>query len=108
MTIDATQRKQMTAGMVLAATYKKEEHRAEVVTGEDGRLRYRLTDGTEYTSPSAAGSAVMGGVACNGWRFWRVAGAATQAPGDEPSKSDPPPKVLTAAKRKPKGATAAA
>src|SRR3546814_4511280 len=85
MTIDATQRKTMAAGMVLVATYKKEEHRAEVVAGEDEKLRYRLADGTAYRSPSAAGSAVMGGVACHGWRFWRVAGAATPSPGDAPS-----------------------
>ncbi|MGD0205280.1 MAG: hypothetical protein ABSB57_02400, partial [Dehalococcoidia bacterium] len=41
---------------------------------EKGGLRYRLEDGREFKSLSSAGSAVMGGVACNGWRFWSVAG----------------------------------
>jgi hypothetical protein len=45
-----------------------------VVAGEKGKVVYRLKGGREFTSPSAAGSAVMGGVACNGWRFWTVEG----------------------------------
>ena len=73
MAIDATQRKAMAAGMTLTAKYKKAEHTAEVVAGEDDKLVYRLADGREFKSPSAAGSAVMGGVACNGWRFWSLA-----------------------------------
>jgi hypothetical protein len=39
---------------------------AEVVKTDDG-IRYRLDDGRKFKSPSAAGSAVMGGKACNGW-----------------------------------------
>jgi hypothetical protein len=50
------------------------EYRCDVLAGEEGRARYRLTDGREFRTPSGAGSAVMGGVACNGWRFWNVAG----------------------------------
>ncbi|MDZ4278007.1 MAG: hypothetical protein U1B78_02590 [Dehalococcoidia bacterium] len=61
-------------GTVLVARYKKADHRCEVVASEEGKVLYRLKDGREFTSPSAAGSAVMGGVACNGWRFWTVAG----------------------------------
>ena len=64
-------------GTVLVAVYpsrgpKRKEHRCEVVAGEEGRVGYRLKDGREFTSPSAAASAVMGGTACNGWRFWTV------------------------------------
>jgi hypothetical protein len=66
--------RELTAGTRLVARYKKEEYTATVVEGEEGGLRYRLEDGREFKSPSAAGSAVMGGVACNGWRFWSVAG----------------------------------
>ena len=44
------------------------------VIGEDGALRFRLEDGREFTSLSSAGKAVMGGVSCNGWRFWSIAG----------------------------------
>ena len=71
--INATQRKQITAGMTLVAKYKGEQYECSVVESED-RLMYRLTDGREFKSPSAAGSAVMGGIACNGWRFWSLAG----------------------------------
>jgi hypothetical protein len=63
----------LTVGTRLVARYRKEEYWATVVEGEKGGLRYRLEDGREFKSLSAAGSAVMGGVACNGWRFWSVA-----------------------------------
>jgi len=65
--------RELTAGTRLVARYKKEEHWATVVEGEKGGLRYRLEDGREFKSLSSAGSAVTGGVACNGWRFWSVA-----------------------------------
>ncbi len=51
------------------ARYRHEEHTAEVVAGEEGKVRFRLADGREFKSPSAAASAVMGGQAANGWRF---------------------------------------
>lgn len=73
MAIDGGLRAEMQAGVQLLARYKGQEHTAEVVAAEDGKVRYRLADGREFKSPSAAGSAVMGGVACNGWRFWSVA-----------------------------------
>jgi hypothetical protein len=60
-------------GTTLVARYKGQEHSAEVVKTEDG-IRYRLGDGREFKSPSSAGSAVMGGNACNGWRFWSLVG----------------------------------
>ena len=62
-------------GTILVARYKKQDHRCTVVEGEDGKLIYRVHGGKDHTSPSSAGSAVMGGVACNGWRFWSVEGA---------------------------------
>ncbi|HET7738334.1 MAG TPA: hypothetical protein VFK32_07155 [Tepidiformaceae bacterium] len=46
----------------------------EVVPAVSACLRVRLADGTFYSSLSAAGSAVMDGVACNGWRFWSIDG----------------------------------
>jgi hypothetical protein len=81
--------RELTAGTRLVARYKKREYTATVVEGEGGGLRYRLDDGREFKSPSAAGSAVMGGVACNGWRFWSVAGEAEPAP---PKKQRKPAK----------------
>ena len=89
----ALENRNLEAGTRLVARYKKEEHTATVVEGEGGGLRYRLEDGREFKSPSAAGSAVMGGVACNGWRFWSVAGEAQPAP---------PKKQRKAAKREAK------
>lgn len=62
-------------GTRLFAKYKGEEHTAEVIAGKEGHSRYRLADGWVFRSPSSAGKAVMGGKACNGWRFWTVAGA---------------------------------
>ena len=83
----ALENRNLEAGTRLVARYKKEEHTATVVEGEGGGLRYRLEDGREFKSPSAAGSAVMGGVACNGWRFWSVAGEAETAPPKKQRKS---------------------
>ncbi len=70
----ALENRKLEVGTKLVARYKKEEHRAEVVAGEGDKTLIRLADGREFTSVSAAGSAVMGGVACNGWRFWSLEG----------------------------------
>jgi hypothetical protein len=82
-------------GTVLTARYKKQDRTCEVVQTDDG-LRYKLDDGTEHRSPSSAGKAAMGGVACNGWRFWSIAG--TETPKREPKakkepKTKPEPKA---------------
>jgi hypothetical protein len=58
-------------GTRLVARYHKQDYTCEVVEVEEGRLRYRLEDGREFKSPSAAGTAITGG-ACNGWAFWKV------------------------------------
>jgi hypothetical protein len=85
-------------GTVLVARYKKAQHRCEVVAGEDGKVLYRIKGGKEYGSPSAAGSAVMGGTACNGWRFWTPEG-------QEPArKAASAPKSAKKAAAKPKAA----
>lgn len=79
-------------GTVLVARYKKQDRTCEVVQTEDG-LRYRLDDGTEHKSPSSAGKAAMGGVACNGWRFWSLQGS------EKPQRATKP---KAATKRAPK------
>jgi hypothetical protein len=84
----------LTAGTRLVARYKKEEHTATVVEGEEGGLRYRLEDGREFKSPSAAGSAVTGGVACNGWRFWSLAESG-KAPSLKAERKPAKPEVKT-------------
>ena len=77
-------------GTVLSARYKKEDRTCEVVETADG-LRYRLDDGTEHKSPSAAGKTVTG-IACNGWVFWSLAG--TEKPKCEPkTKAEKPAKT---------------
>ena len=77
-------------GTKLVARYKGQEYTAQVVeslhgegTKPDG-IRYVLPDGRQFKSPSAAGSAVMGGSACNGWRFWSLAG---EEPTEQPKKA---------------------
>ncbi len=62
----------LSIGTKLVGTYKKLTYRADVVGGEGDKLLYRLEDGREFKSPSAAGSALMDGKACNGWRFWSI------------------------------------
>jgi len=74
----------------LVATYRKQQYRAEVVAGEDGKPRYRLEDGREFKSPSAAGSAIMAGRPCNGWTFWSIAKEeAAPQPAAEQSEGKP-------------------
>ncbi len=69
-------------GTRLMATYRKEIYRAEVVAGEEGKVLYRMEDGREFKSPSAAGTAITS-KACNGWKFWSLdaAGESEEATG---------------------------
>ena len=67
----AIENRDLKAGTKLVAKYKKEEYRAEVIAGEEGKVKYRLTDGKEFKSPSSAGTAITG-KACNGWAFWSL------------------------------------
>jgi len=86
-------------GTVLVARYKKQGRTCEVVQTEEG-LRYRLDDGSEHKSPSSAGKAAMGGVACNGWRFWSLQGA--EKPRREPKAKVEKPAKKVPAKAAPK------
>jgi hypothetical protein len=62
-------------GTRLVADYKKTRYVCTVEQAEEGEgVVFALEDGKKFKSPSAAGSAVMGGTACNGWRFWRIEG----------------------------------
>ncbi len=99
MAIDATQRKAIAAGQTLTAKYKGTQYSVQVITGEGGKLLYRLGDGREFKSPSSAGSAVMGGSACNGWRFWSIddgaprsaaKSATKQSAAKQPAKTERP------------------
>jgi len=70
----AIENRNLPAGTRLVANYKKQAFACTVEAEADGKLAY-VVDGKRYKSPSSAGSAVMGGSACNGWRFWSVEGA---------------------------------
>lgn len=83
------------AGTKLVARFKGKDYEAEVVRTKDG-LRYRLAGGKEFKSPSSAGSAIMGGNACNGWRFWSLAGSEPSPLAKSVTKTQPRP-----AKKKP-------
>lgn len=79
-------------GVRLVATYKKAPAVCTVVDAGDGKIAFTL-DGSDkvFSSPSAAGSAVMGGVACNGWRFWSIEGAepSPKAPSTDSAEEKP-------------------
>src|SRR5690349_24311664 len=72
----AIENRDLTVGTRLAANYKKVRHICTVETDEEGRLAFVLEDGKRFKSPSSAASAVMGGSAANGWRFWSLEGEA--------------------------------
>ena len=58
-------------GTKLVGRYHKQSYSCEVVENAEGRLCYRLEDGREFKSPSAAGKAITGH-SCDGWVFWSV------------------------------------
>ena len=71
----AIENRNLEVGTRLVANYKKQTYVCTVEAGEgDEGVAFVLGDGKRFKSPSAAGSSVMGGVACNGWRFWTVEG----------------------------------
>jgi hypothetical protein len=98
----AIENRNLTVGTRLVASYKKRTYVCTVEAGEDGEgVVYALEGGKRFKSPSAAGSAVMGGKAVNGWRFWSLEGAATGI--DEPAVNDslaPAEKPAKATRRK--------
>jgi len=61
----------LTKGTKLTGRYHKQTYSCEVVENAEGKLMYRLEDGREFKSPSAAGMAITGH-ACDGWVFWSV------------------------------------
>ena len=74
-------------GTKLIARYKKEDYRAEVIAGEEGKVKYRLADGKEFKSLSSAGTAITT-KACNGWNFWSLETPAARKGNSEPAKED--------------------
>ena len=83
----AIENRDLEPGTKLIARYKKEEYRAEVVAGEEGKVKYRLADGREFKSASASGTAITG-KACNGWAFWSIESDSAPTEPPEPESSE--------------------
>jgi len=83
----AIEDRNLAVGTKLVARYKGHEYACVVTAGEGDKVRYKMECPDhpdlhlkEFKSPSSAGSAIMGGSACNGWRFWSVAGTEAAKP----------------------------
>ena len=71
----AIEDRNLTVGTRLVANYRKQAVACMVEKrDEGGGILFVLEDGKKFKSASSAASAVMGGKAVNGWRFWSVEG----------------------------------
>jgi hypothetical protein len=82
------------AGDELVARYKGQEYSVLVLGDEEVGLGFELDGPTIYRSLSKAGSAVMNGTACNGWRFWTRKGE------EKPAKAKAEPSSLPRPRRR--------
>src|SRR5208283_1813287 len=83
----------LTTGTHLTARYRKQIHSCEVADKE-GKLFFKLEDGREFKSLSAAGTAITGG-ACNGWAFWSLQAAHDAKPAEIPAQDASMPVIVT-------------
>ena len=94
----AIEDRNLTVGTRLVANYRKQAHACMVEKAEEGEgILFVLEDGRKFKSASAAASAVMGGKAVNGWRFWSVQDAEPQGKeggGEKPETQAAKPKRL--------------
>jgi hypothetical protein len=88
--------RELAAGMVFVARYKKVEHRVLVLGDKDAGFGFELDNDKIFKSLSSAGSAIMGGTACNGWRFFTPEGELPEAK----VPSEPTPTAKAAKTRK--------
>ncbi len=89
----------LTKGTKLTGRYHKQSYSCEVVENAEGKLMYRLQDGREFKSPSAAGMAITGH-ACDGWVFWSVQ-TGENLPAQDAEKLETPPAAMTEHKEEP-------
>ena len=76
----AIEDRNLTVGTRLVASYRKQAVACMVEKADEGGgILFVLEDDRKFKSPSSAASAVMGGKAVNGWRFWSVQGTKPQA-----------------------------
>ncbi len=104
----AIEDRNLPAGTRLEATYKKSRYVCTVEADEGGKLAFVLEDGKRYKSPSSAASAVMGGSAANGWRFWSPEGTAASTPPARPRTRANSGNSTTESARKPRSQSKAA
>ena len=72
----AIEDRNLTVGTRLVANYRRQAHACMVERAEEGDgILFILEDSRKFKSASSAASAVMGGKAVNGWRFWSIQGA---------------------------------
>ena len=93
----AIEDRNLTVGARLVASYRKQAHVCMVEKAEEGDgILFVLEDDRKFKSPSSAASAVMGGKAVNGWRFWSVQGTEPKAihGGEKPETQAAKPKRL--------------
>ena len=90
------------AGSKLIGKYHKQSYKCEVMEVE-GKLRFRLEDGREFKSTSAAGMAITGHP-CDGWVFWSVE-TASVAPATEVQQTETQPEPIVQATPSPETAT---
>ena len=84
----AIEDRSLTVGTRLVASYRKQVYVCMVERAEEGDgILFVLEDGRKFKSASAAASALMGGKAVNGWRFWSVQG--TKPQGKERGREKP-------------------
>lgn len=98
--------RKLAVGTKLVARYKSHDYECVVGQAENGSTTYDI-DGEHFKSPSRAGTHVMGGIACNGWRFWSVKGSLEDwpraaKPAKPKAKKAPAKKAKRAAKPKAK------
>ena len=77
----------LSVGARLVASYKKQAYVCRVEQEGEG-IAFVLEDGRRFKSTSAAGSAVMGGKAVNGWRFWSLESEAASGQRDAPAQGE--------------------
>ncbi len=67
----AIEDRNLTVETRLVASYRKQAHVCMVEKADEGGgFLFVLENGKKFKSASSAASAVMGGKAVNGWRFW--------------------------------------
>ena len=99
------QDRNLNVGMTLIGRYHKQEHHCQVIAGEGNKIKYKLEDGREFKSPSAAAMSITGHAA-DGWHFWTVVTAEAANPQTPESPNSEPHTAESASSSESKDAPA--